>query len=105
MIPLTSDMRPGLPRRRRQRRVEPDVRHARADKDGLLARPDLPVLARRVPVADVTPRQLKLDRPRLARREGDLVEAPQNGERVILAAELDVLKPKLSAYLMRTWGV
>ena len=68
-----------------------DVPHVGAHKYELLPVCDLPVLRRRVPVADVPPRQVERDGLGLARLELDLVEAAEDTPGVILSAELDVL--------------
>ncbi len=52
---------------------------------------DEPLLPGRVPVADVAARQRKLDMAGLPGREVDVVEAAQDGRRVLGAAELEVL--------------
>lgn len=90
-MPSLSALRPSHADRCGQRRVQVDVPDARSDKHELLSGSDLPVLGRRVPVADVAPRQVKGHGFGLTRLQFDLVKAAEDSPGVVVAAQLDVL--------------
>ncbi len=60
------------------------------DEDSLGVLVDHPVLAGRIPVADVTACQVECDTPPLSRLNMHIIEAAEHG-RGIVATELDVL--------------
>jgi hypothetical protein len=68
-----------------------DVSDIRAHKDDLFSVCDLPVLCRRVPVADISPRKVEGDRLCLPWFQLDLVKAAQDAPGVVFAAQLDIL--------------
>ena len=88
--------RPPQPPRRRQRRIQPYLLRARPNKHKLLLAPNLPVLTRRVPIANIPPRKLKHHRLGLPRLEMHTLKPPQHPPRILRPPKLDILHPAVS---------